>query len=195
MKTISQAAFARMHEVSRKTITVWKASGLIVMSGNAVDVEASNARLKRFRSGRHQKARAPVSIAESCPRRPSRSPLQHRLPGGNHRIRTAQVLRPVRAVSSRHYRGCSPLRRPRSVYRPSRRAQSTRRSGRCSCNARRTCSTYIVSIPPSRVRRSRGCAGPCGRNVARIRLAGCIRRGRGFAALIATRGSHAGRCR
>jgi hypothetical protein len=67
MKTISQAAFARMHGVSRKTVTVWKTSGLIVMSGDSVDVESSNARLKRFRSGRHQKARAPVSIAESVP--------------------------------------------------------------------------------------------------------------------------------
>ena len=148
MKTISQAAFARMHGVSRKTVTVWKASGLIVMSGNSVDVESSNARLKRVRSaGTRRHAR--LSALRKVHQR-SRSPLQHRLPGGNHRIRTAQVLRPVRAVSSRHYRGCSPLRRPRLVYRPSRRAQSTRRSGRCSCNARRTCSTYIVSIPPSR---------------------------------------------
>ena len=53
MELISQAAFARMHAVSRKTVTVWKASGLIVMSGNAVDVEASNARLARYRPGRN----------------------------------------------------------------------------------------------------------------------------------------------
>ena len=57
-----------MHEVSRKTITVWKASGLIVMSGNAVDVEASNARLARYRPGRHtHRAKAARLTPEALP--------------------------------------------------------------------------------------------------------------------------------
>ena len=59
MKTISQAAFARMHEVSRKTVTVWKASGLIVMSGNVVDVEASNANSLAIAPGGIRTARRP----------------------------------------------------------------------------------------------------------------------------------------
>lgn len=38
-----------MHEVSRKTATQWKARGWLVFKGERVDVEASNARLKKYR--------------------------------------------------------------------------------------------------------------------------------------------------
>ena len=45
MPTCSQAEFARLHNVSRKTVTDWKSRGYLTLSGGQVDVEASNARL------------------------------------------------------------------------------------------------------------------------------------------------------
>jgi hypothetical protein len=42
----TQAEFARLHSVSRKTVTKWKSEGRIVMAGDLVDVEASNASLE-----------------------------------------------------------------------------------------------------------------------------------------------------
>lgn len=45
MSTATQADFARLHGVSRKTVTDWKARGYIRFSGGSVDVEASNAAL------------------------------------------------------------------------------------------------------------------------------------------------------
>src|SRR5579859_6990272 len=42
---VTQADFARIHGVSRKTVTRWKSEGRIVMAGDLVDVEASNASL------------------------------------------------------------------------------------------------------------------------------------------------------
>jgi len=48
-KTCTQAEFARMHAVSRKTATQWKSRGWLVFKGDRVDIEASNARLKKYR--------------------------------------------------------------------------------------------------------------------------------------------------
>lgn len=45
MNFISQADFARLHKVSRKTVTTWKKRGYIELSGGLVDVERSNAKL------------------------------------------------------------------------------------------------------------------------------------------------------
>jgi len=52
MALASQAEFAALHGVSRKTATIWKQSGLLVFSGDKVDVEASDARLREKRVGR-----------------------------------------------------------------------------------------------------------------------------------------------
>jgi hypothetical protein len=41
----SQAMFAKMHRVSRQSVSRWKARGYLVLQGDAVLVEASNARL------------------------------------------------------------------------------------------------------------------------------------------------------
>ncbi|MEX0445200.1 RNA polymerase subunit sigma-70 [Xenorhabdus sp. SGI246] len=46
---MNQAEFAKLHGVSRKTVTAWKARGLLVMDGDDIDVEASNANIKRYR--------------------------------------------------------------------------------------------------------------------------------------------------
>ena len=46
---MKQAAFAELHGVSRKTVTLWKQRGWLVFQGNEVDVEASNALIKRYR--------------------------------------------------------------------------------------------------------------------------------------------------
>jgi hypothetical protein len=42
---VTQAEFARRRGVSRKTVTKWKQAGKLVMQGELVDVEASEARL------------------------------------------------------------------------------------------------------------------------------------------------------
>jgi phage-related baseplate assembly protein len=49
MALIKQAAFAELHGVSRKTVTSWKQRGWLEFQGDLVDVEASNALLKKYR--------------------------------------------------------------------------------------------------------------------------------------------------
>ena len=46
---MKQAAFAELHGVSRKTVTLWKQRGWLVFQGSEVDVDASNALIKRYR--------------------------------------------------------------------------------------------------------------------------------------------------
>lgn len=50
MELLKQAGFATLHNVSRKTVTKWKERGWLVFEGDLVDVEASNALLKKYRS-------------------------------------------------------------------------------------------------------------------------------------------------
>ena len=49
MAKVNQAEFAKMHGVSRKTVTTWKARGWLVLDGNDVDVESSNQNIERYR--------------------------------------------------------------------------------------------------------------------------------------------------
>lgn len=61
MTTMSQADYARRHGVSRKTATMWKKDGLIVLTEEGVDVEASDERLRMYRNqhdGRAQRGAA-----------------------------------------------------------------------------------------------------------------------------------------
>lgn len=46
---MNQSDFAKLHDVSRKTVTTWKARGWLVLAGDDIDVEASNANIERFR--------------------------------------------------------------------------------------------------------------------------------------------------
>lgn len=46
---MNQADFAKLHGVSRKTVTTWKARGWLVMDGDEVNVEASNANIEQHR--------------------------------------------------------------------------------------------------------------------------------------------------
>jgi len=46
---MNQADFAKLHGVSRKTVTTWKARGWLVMDGDEVNVEASNANIETHR--------------------------------------------------------------------------------------------------------------------------------------------------
>lgn len=46
---MNQSDFAKLHSVSRKTVTNWKARGWLVLAGDDIDVEASNANIERFR--------------------------------------------------------------------------------------------------------------------------------------------------
>ncbi len=49
---MNQADFARLHGVSRKTVTAWKHQGRIVMRGTNVDVQESETRLRDAGLGR-----------------------------------------------------------------------------------------------------------------------------------------------
>src|SRR6202012_798930 len=46
---MNQSEFAVLHGVSRKTVTKWKERGWLVFAGDEVDVDASNALLKKYR--------------------------------------------------------------------------------------------------------------------------------------------------
>ncbi|WP_241673431.1 hypothetical protein [Ewingella americana] len=46
---MNQSDFAKLHDVSRKTVTTWKARGWLVLDGDDIDVEASNANIARYR--------------------------------------------------------------------------------------------------------------------------------------------------
>ncbi|MGR2678714.1 hypothetical protein [Chromobacterium haemolyticum] len=50
MALVKQSEFAEMHGVSRKTVTTWKQRGWLVFVGELVDVDASNALLKKYRT-------------------------------------------------------------------------------------------------------------------------------------------------
>lgn len=65
MALIKQAAFAELHKVSRKTVTSWKQRGWLELQGDLVDVEASNARLKKYRRDGIDSVTQLVTQAES----------------------------------------------------------------------------------------------------------------------------------
>ncbi|HBQ6506610.1 TPA: hypothetical protein L8N41_002757 [Klebsiella variicola subsp. variicola] len=46
---MNQSDFAKLHNVSRKTVTMWKSRGWLIMSGDDIDVAASNAQLEKYR--------------------------------------------------------------------------------------------------------------------------------------------------
>ncbi|OTA14092.1 DNA-directed RNA polymerase sigma-70 factor [Xenorhabdus vietnamensis] len=46
---MNQSDFAKLHGVSRKTVTQWKARGWLVVDGDDINVEASNANIARYR--------------------------------------------------------------------------------------------------------------------------------------------------
>lgn len=46
---MNQSDFARLHGVSRKTVTMWKSRGWLVISGDDIDVNASNVLLEKYR--------------------------------------------------------------------------------------------------------------------------------------------------
>jgi hypothetical protein len=52
MALVTQAEFARLHGVSRKTATKWKEAGRLVIVGDRVDVEKSDALLRDAHLGR-----------------------------------------------------------------------------------------------------------------------------------------------
>lgn len=50
MTIVSQAEYARLRGVSKKTVTQWKRDGKLVLADGGVDVEASDAHLKKYRT-------------------------------------------------------------------------------------------------------------------------------------------------
>jgi hypothetical protein len=68
MASVSQAEFSRLLGVSRKTVTIWKAEGKIVMNGERVDVEASRERLAKFSGAASKVHAALVTGNDEAPR-------------------------------------------------------------------------------------------------------------------------------
>ena len=64
---MKQSEFAALHGVSRKTVTTWKARGWLVFGADgAVDVEASNALLAKYRrDGIEAVTQAPDSVTQT----------------------------------------------------------------------------------------------------------------------------------
>ena len=62
MEATTQSAFARAHGVSRKTATVWKQQGRLVLVGSLVDVAASDARLQGSGHGRFRRSAASIPL-------------------------------------------------------------------------------------------------------------------------------------
>lgn len=58
---VSQAEYARQHEVSRKTVTLWKAKGFVKLEGNKVDVIATDQILRNKGIGRYRDEVPPVA--------------------------------------------------------------------------------------------------------------------------------------
>ncbi|MDE1487420.1 hypothetical protein KKI90_13635 [Xenorhabdus bovienii] len=46
---MNQSEFAKLHGVSRKTVTTWKARGWLVMNGDDINVDESNANIACYR--------------------------------------------------------------------------------------------------------------------------------------------------
>ncbi len=53
---VTQAEFARMHDVSEAAVAKWKKREWLVMQGSAVDVDASNERIRMYRDSRDARA-------------------------------------------------------------------------------------------------------------------------------------------
>jgi len=51
MALMSKSKYAEYHGVSRQAVYDWEARGLLVLEGNKINVEASDARLQRYRAG------------------------------------------------------------------------------------------------------------------------------------------------
>lgn len=60
---MNQSDFARLHGVSRKTVTMWKSRGWLIMSGEDIDVGASNAQLEKYRKTISRPARDKTTSA------------------------------------------------------------------------------------------------------------------------------------
>ncbi len=62
MGASTQAAVARWHGVSKKTVTIWKQQGRLVLVGALVDVAASDARLQDSEHGRFLRFAVPIPL-------------------------------------------------------------------------------------------------------------------------------------
>ncbi len=56
MSLVSKSEFGRMHSVSHTAVKKWEKAGWLAMQGSQVDVEASNAKLARYRDSKDSRA-------------------------------------------------------------------------------------------------------------------------------------------
>src|SRR3546814_3196108 len=77
MALVTQADFAKSHGVSRKTATIWKAKGYLVLKGDKVDADASDHRLKDLSLGRFTTKGQGNSQGNTKAKPSPRSPASH----------------------------------------------------------------------------------------------------------------------
>ncbi|MEX5790123.1 hypothetical protein AB6H32_00380 [Providencia hangzhouensis] len=68
---MNQSDFAKLHGVSRKTITMWKSRGWLVMNGDEIDVDASNENIERYRKS------PSVSANKTKPKKEKNRPIMN----------------------------------------------------------------------------------------------------------------------
>lgn len=90
---MNQSDFARLHGVSRKTVTMWKSRGWLIMSGDDIDVVASNAQLEKYRKSVNRPDKQKTS-----------APEKRKLTGcclrGSRRKKVTRHWRGLRGISS-----------------------------------------------------------------------------------------------
>lgn len=90
---MNQSDFARLHGVSRKTVTMWKSRGWLIMSGDDIDVAASNAQLEKYRKSVNRPDKHKTS-----------APEKRKLTGcclrGSRRKKVTRHWRGLRGISS-----------------------------------------------------------------------------------------------
>lgn len=103
MTTMSQADYARRHGVSRKTATMWKKDGLIVLTEEGVDVEASDERLRKYRNQHDGRAqRGPAKSLRSGVTQGARprgnAPAPAKVTAGRVTLTLAEIMERLQAL-------------------------------------------------------------------------------------------------
>lgn len=71
MTLVSKSEFARSHDVSHTAVSKWQKAGWLVLKGSKVDVEASNAKLAKYRdSGDARATRGREEVSKQVSKKP-----------------------------------------------------------------------------------------------------------------------------
>lgn len=77
---VTQAEFARLHGVSKKQVTVWKAEGYLAMVDGKVDVDASDTILRGAKLGRYRNGPGPAAEGRAPSRQVKAARIRQAVP-------------------------------------------------------------------------------------------------------------------